>query len=201
LIAIDVPLEIASRRQYVSRGGDKLASVADRLHLNFQDHIVLDVGSSTGGFTDYALQHGAARVYAVDVGTAQLAYKLRQNPRVVVMEKTDIRQVEATQLEPVPTVAVIDVSFISLLKVLPAAARLLTPTAQIIAMMKPQFESDKATADRYKGVIKDDKVRQSIIDRFEEQIAPQFTIAGVADSSVRGAEGNRERFYLLAQKS
>lgn len=193
----DIALEIAKRPRYVSRGGDKLASVAEKLNLDFTGAIVLDVGSSTGGFTDYALQHGAKQVYAVDVGTAQLAYKLRQDRRVTSLERTDIRQVEPAQLEPRPTIAVIDVSFISLVKILPAMAALVAPDAPIVAMAKPQFEADKPTADRYRGVIRDEKVRHKILESLEAEVKKSFTIESSADSAVHGAEGNRERFYLL----
>lgn len=197
LVETDAEIEVADRPRYVSRGGDKLASVAEALKLDFNDKVVLDVGSSTGGFSDYALQHGAAKIYAVDVGTAQLAYQLRQDVRVIIMEKTDIRTVQAEQLDPLPDRAVIDVSFVSLTKILPTVAQLITPAGQIIAMAKPQFEADKPTADRYKGVIKDEKVRTNILAELEAVMAEQFTITASADSAVHGAQGNRERFYVL----
>ncbi|HUC86882.1 MAG TPA: TlyA family RNA methyltransferase [Candidatus Saccharimonadales bacterium] len=198
LTPVDAELTVATPPRYVSRGGDKLASVAAELRLDFTDAVVLDVGSSTGGFTDFALQHGAAKVYAVDVGTAQLAYKLRQDSRVASMERTDIRTAE---LPEQPDIAVIDVSFISLIKILPAVARLLKPTAPIVAMAKPQFETDKATADRYRGVIRDESVRQRILQLFHANIKKSFTIVAAADSAVTGAEGNRERFYVLKRNS
>lgn len=190
-------LSIKEKPRYVSRGGDKLASVAVQLGLNFQNVTVLDVGSSTGGFTDFALQQGADKVYAIDVGTNQLAYKLRQDDRVVVMERTDIRKVTPLQLKPRPSIAVIDVSFISLTKILHNVAQLLLPGGQIVAMMKPQFETDKPTADRYHGVIRDESVRQKIIQRFDEAVCQDFVIMKAEDSGVTGAQGNRERFYLL----
>lgn len=199
LLPADTELSITELPRYVSRGGDKIASVAEALQLDFVDKVVLDVGSSTGGFTDYALQHGAAKVYAVDVGTAQLAYKLRQDPRVIVMERTDIRKLDA--LPERPDLAVMDVSFISLTKVLSATARLLKPDAVIVAMAKPQFEADKPTASRYRGVISDATVRQQILELFQAQIKKSFTIMAAADSAVHGAEGNRERFYLLKPAS
>ncbi len=196
-VEADIELEIADRRRYVSRGGDKLASVAEQLGVNFEDAIVLDVGSSTGGFTDYALQHGARKVYAVDVGTNQLAYKLRNDDRVVVIEQTDIRDIDSHLLDPAPNIAVIDVSFISLTKVLDSVAKLITNNGQIVAMAKPQFETDKPTADKHKGVIKDDKLRNKILSDFEAKIDGHFEIVGKKDSEVTGAQGNRERFYLL----
>ncbi len=197
LVRAGVSLTVVNRPRYVSRGGDKLASVAKALNLNFDGATVLDVGSSTGGFSDYALQNGAAKCYAVDVGTAQLAYKLRQDSRVEVLERTDIRDIKLAQLDPQPDLAVIDVSFISLTKIVSAVANLIAPGSQIIAMAKPQFEADKPTADRYKGVIKDEVVRARILDDLEDQLKRNFTIIASADSRVHGAQGNRERFYLL----
>jgi len=197
-VAEDVELTTADLPRYVSRGGDKLASVATELKLDFADKVVLDVGSSTGGFTDYALQHGAAQVYAIDVGSAQLAYKLRQDSRVEVQERTDIRNLKT--LPQTPDIAVADVSFISLTAILPAIAKLIAPGAPIVAMAKPQFETDKATADRYRGVIRDEAVRLQILELFQTKIKNSFTILASADSAVHGAGGNRERFYLLQAK-
>lgn len=196
-VDIDSDIQVEDSPKYVSRGGDKLDSVAGQLNLDFDSKVVLDVGSSTGGFTDYALRHGATKVYAVDVGTAQLDYKLRQDARVVVMEQTDIRDVSPEQLDPRPDLAVIDVSFISLTKVLPKVAELIKPGVQILAMAKPQFETDKATADKYKGIIKDPVLRDKILAEFEQKIAPDFAIIAKCDSGVTGAKGNLERFYLL----
>jgi 23S rRNA (cytidine1920-2'-O)/16S rRNA (cytidine1409-2'-O)-methyltransferase len=193
-------LQVAQQPRYVSRGGDKLASVADELHLDFGGRVVLDVGSSTGGFTDYALQHGASKVYCVDVGNAQLAYKLRQDAGVVVMERTDIRNVVPPMLDPRPNLAVVDLSFISLSKILPKVAELLRPEGPIIALAKPQFETDKPTADKFRGVISDEKIRLQILADFEEAVKEQFEIIVAADSGVPGAHGNRERFYLLQLK-
>lgn len=193
-IETDLPLELKTRSRFVSRAGEKLASVADQFGLDFAGKTVLDVGSSTGGFTDFALQNGAARVYAVDVGTGQLDWQLRQDERVVVMEQTDIR--EARLPEPAD-IAVIDVSFISLTKILEAAAELLKPGAPIVAMMKPQFEAGRTLADKFHGVIDDEAVRQQLIANFRDWLAGKFEIAAEADSGLAGAEGNRERFFLL----
>ncbi len=201
LVEEDTELQISVRPRYVSRGGDKLASVAAALQLDFNGKTVLDVGSSTGGFTDYALQNGALRVFAVDVGTAQLAYQLRQDSRVVVMERTDIRTLKPSQLDPQPDIAVIDVSFISLTNILPCVAALVRPESSIIAMAKPQFEADKPTADRYKGIIKDEAVRAKILADLEATLVERFDIQGSADSAVHGAKGNRERFYVLNRNS
>jgi 23S rRNA (cytidine1920-2'-O)/16S rRNA (cytidine1409-2'-O)-methyltransferase len=156
---------------------------------------VLDIGSSTGGFTDFALQNGAERVYAVDVGTNQLDGRLRGNEKIVLMEKTDIRAVRS--LPEKVDIVLADVSFISLRKILPGIANLLRPSAQIVAMVKPQFEADKQTASKHKGVIKNDRIRREILKDFEQWSREYFVIDDKADSGVAGAKGNVERFYLL----
>jgi len=190
----DIDLHLKHQPKYVSRAGEKLASVAETLKLNFADKVVLDVGSSTGGFTDYALQNGATKVYCVDVGTAQLAYKLRQDPRVVIMEQTDIR---AAKLPEQADMAVMDVSFISLTKVLAATAALVKPGASIVAMAKPQFEAGKPVADRYHGVIPVGTPRDAILTELRDWLIERFEIIAEADSGLAGAEGNVERFFLL----
>jgi len=194
----DAEIEIAKAARYVSRGGEKIESVAQKLKLDFKNKIVLDVGSSTGGFTDFALQHGAKKVYAVDVGTGQLEYKLRQDERVVVMEKTDIRDVHS--LPDQPDIVIIDVSFISLRLILPAVARLAGPKAITIAMAKPHFEADYVTASKHKGVIKNDTIRRQILKKVEADLQQNFAIIDKADSQVLGRKGNRERFYKLQLK-
>ncbi len=185
-------IELITDEQYVSRAGLKLASVAKILSLDFQDKIVLDVGSSTGGFTDYALQHGAKKVYAVDVGTDQLHPSLHGHPRIELHEKTDIRDFKMNET---PDVVVIDVSFISLQAILPAVARLSGPRTIIAAMAKPQFEAEPKEAS--KGVIKNDTMRRNILKRLEQFLRGHFVIVDRADSEVAGAKGNRERFYKL----
>ena len=197
----------ASER-YVSRAGLKLASVAQALGVDFSNATVLDVGSSTGGFTDYALQHGAKKVIAVDVGTDQLHPSLRGNPKIELHEKTDIRLIhtkfpllEDSLLEgeivvEVPDVVVMDVSFISLREILPHVATLCGKNTQIIAMLKPQFEAGKHQIN--KGVIKNDAVRREILKDFEAWAKRYFVLRDKKDSDVAGAKGNRERFYLLA---
>lgn len=194
-VSEDAKIEVLASLPYVSRGGEKLASVAGKLGLDFKDKVILDVGSSTGGFTDYALQHGAAKVYAVDVGTGQLDWRLRNDPLVVVMERTDIRNVETL---PDPTdIVLIDVSFISLRLILPTVARLSNKNTQIVAMAKPHFEADYKTASMHKGVIKNDKIRREILKKVELFIKRDFIIKAKADSKVLGRKGNKERFYLL----
>lgn len=198
-VASDLDLKLKTQSQYVSRAGNKLASVAEELGLVFSGQTVLDVGSSTGGFTDYALQHGAIKVYAVDVGTAQLAYKLRQDDRVVIMEKTDIRE---AVLPEKPDLALIDVSFISLTKILESVSELVRPFGLIVAMTKPQFEAGKTLADRYHGVIPVGKDRDDIFKQFELWLVNHgFEVVGSADSGVAGMHGNIERFYTLKRNS
>jgi 23S rRNA (cytidine1920-2'-O)/16S rRNA (cytidine1409-2'-O)-methyltransferase len=186
-------IRLTAREQYVSRAGLKLASVARALKLNFKDKIVLDVGSSTGGFTDYALRHGAKRVIAVDVGTEQLHPSLRTNERVELYEKTDIRQFKTSAAIDI---VVIDVSFISLREILPAVSELVPKSARIAAMVKPQFEAAQSSM-KHKGVVKNDRMRRDILKDFEAWATPRFIIIDKADSHVSGSKGNQERFYLL----
>lgn len=195
-ITLDVatPIHVKEQPRYASRAGDKLASVVEGFGLDFSGKVILDVGSSTGGFTDLALQHGARQVFCVDVGTGQLAYKLRQDPRVVVMERTDIREAAL----PVPVeMAVMDVSFISLTKVLEATSRLVVPGGQIAAMAKPQFEAGKLLADKYRGVIPMGRDRDKVLDVLRQWILERFEVVAEKDSGLPGAEGNVERFFLL----
>jgi 23S rRNA (cytidine1920-2'-O)/16S rRNA (cytidine1409-2'-O)-methyltransferase len=192
----DVKLKVAE--QYVSRAGLKLASVAERLKVDFAGATVLDVGSSTGGFTDYALKHGAQKVVAVDVGTDQLHPSLRSDDRIELHEKTDIRDYAAGWKDagaPEFDVVVMDVSFVSLRDILPSIAPMCTPATKVIAMVKPQFEAGKQQVN--KGVIKNDSVRRQILREFEQWVGKLFVVADKADSEVAGAKGNRERFYLL----
>jgi len=188
----DDNIYLKTTERYVSRAGLKLSSVADRLGVKFDDTVVLDVGSSTGGFTDYALKHGARKVYAVDVGTEQLHDSLRSDKRIELHEKTDIRDFIP---KAVPDIVVMDVSFISLREILPHIADIVGKDTHIVAMLKPQFEAGKHQVN--KGVIKNDAVRRQILKDFEAWTKSLFVIVDKADSDVAGAKGNRERFYLL----
>lgn len=188
-------IELDIKEQYVSRAGLKLASIATLLKLNFKDKVVLDVGSSTGGFTDYALQHGASKVIAVDVGTNQLHPTLRGDERIELHEQTDIRDIK--KLSTLPDYVVIDVSFISLREVLPHITKIAGSQANIIAMVKPQFEAKNSNV-RHKGVIKNERIRRDILRDFELWSKAYFKIIDKADSQVSGEKGNKERFYLLA---
>lgn len=192
-VAPSQTIKLTAAEQYVSRAGLKLASVASKLGVDFMGKTVLDVGSSTGGFTDYALRHGVAKVYAVDVGTEQLHPSLRGEPRVELHEKTDIRDFQPASA---PDIVVIDVSFISLREILPHLAVISRPTTTILAMVKPQFEAG-ARQIGSSGVIKNDTVRRQILKDFEVWTKQRFVIVDKADSEVKGARGNQERFYLL----
>ena len=187
-------VELDQPEQFVSRAGLKLASVADKLAVDFRGKTVLDVGSSTGGFTDYALSRGARRVICVDVGTDQLHPKLRRDTRVELHEKTDIRDFATDQLVDI---ILIDVSFISLREVMPHLAELATRQTQVVAMVKPQFETGNRLKNR--GVIKNDTERRRILHDFEQWVKRYFLLRAKADSAVAGARGNRERFYLLTK--
>jgi 23S rRNA (cytidine1920-2'-O)/16S rRNA (cytidine1409-2'-O)-methyltransferase len=190
----DSDIKLSAKEQYVSRAGLKLASVAEVLGMDFRDKIVLDVGSSTGGFTDYALKHGAKKVYAVDVGTDQLHPSLKGHPKIRLHEKTDIRDFYIKN--ETPDIIVIDVSFISLREILPHLVNFLSnPATQVAAMVKPQFEAGKDQTN--KGIIKNDAIRRQILRDFESWAKQYFVIKDKRDSDVAGAKGNQERFYLL----
>lgn len=186
-------IKLTATEQYVSRAGLKLASIAQVLKIDFRNKTVLDVGSSTGGFTDYALQHGARKVLAVEVGSNQLHPSLHGDPRIELHEKTDIRNFKTTENIDI---VVADVSFTSLRDLLPSIAKLVTPSTELALMVKPQFEA-AASNLKHKGIIKNDKIRRQILKDFEDWARPSFSIVDKADSLVAGAKGNRERFYLL----
>lgn len=181
---------------YVSRAALKLASAADVFGLDFAGKVVLDIGSSTGGFTDFALRHGAKKVFAVDVGTDQLHPSLRSDKRIELHEKTDIRDFVPSEAV---NIIVGDVSFISLREILPhVAKKIMQPETILVAMVKPQFEAGRHQIN--KGVIKNDKVRRQILAEFENWAKQYFVIVDKKDSEVAGAKGNVERFYKLQLK-
>ncbi|MFO1475893.1 MAG: TlyA family RNA methyltransferase [Verrucomicrobiota bacterium] len=197
-------LALTAQEKYVSRGGHKLEKALREFPVDPTGARVVDLGASTGGFTDCLLQHGAARVFAVDVGHGQLAWKLRQDTRVTVMDRTNARTLEASAFpqpfEPLD-LAVIDCSFISLSKLLPAAAALLRPGARIVALIKPQFEAGRDEADRGEGVITDPAVHQRVLQELESFVG---TLAGlrwgpVLESPLLGPAGNKE-FLVLIEK-
>jgi len=197
-IAVDTPIEVRGQlHPYVSRGGLKLEKGLDHFAIPVEGRIGLDVGSSTGGFTDLLLQRGAVKVYAVDVGTNQLAWKLRSDPRVISMEKTNIREVTRRDIPDPIDLVVCDASFIGLRTALPAALALATPGAHLVALIKPQFEVGKGRVGKG-GIVRDpalhDEVCRTIADWLAEQ--PGWSVLGVTDSPIEGAEGNRE--FLIA---
>lgn len=187
-------IKLTTADTYVSRAALKLASIAEKFQLRFKDQVVLDVGSSTGGFTDYALQHGARKVIAVELGTDQLHPSLRPNPLIELHEQTDIRDMD--ELSEAVDVVVIDVSFVSLRDILPHIAKLSSNKTIIVAMVKPQFEVG-ATGLKHQGIIKNDRLRRDILKAFEEWSHKYFIIDEKADSTIAGAKGNVERFYKL----
>lgn len=193
LVGDDAEVQLTIKEQYVSRAALKLDSAAKKLRLNFKNKVVLDVGSSTGGFTDYALRHGAQKVIAVDLGSDQMHPALRDDPRIELHERTDIRAIK--ELSSKADIVVVDVSFISLREILPAITKLVDKNTQIVAMAKPQFEAD--SDDMHKGVIKNDAMRRKILKSFEDWVKKAFKIQDKADSQVPGSKGNLERFYLL----
>ena len=195
-------VSLAVAEKYVSRGGHKLEHGLKHFGLDVAGCTAVDLGASTGGFTDCLLQLGAVRVYAVDVGRGQLAWKLRQDRRVVVMERTNARhltpQAFPTPFELVPLV-VVDCSFISLQRILPAAVALLRPGGKILALIKPQFEAGKAEADRGAGVISDPKIHERVLAELQAFATSELRLnwRGVTESPLLGPAGNKEFLVLL----
>ena len=193
----DTPLEVRAAERYVGRGGLKLEGALAHFSLDPGGLTCLDVWASTGGFTDCLLQHGAAKVYALDVGHGQLDWKIRSDPRVVVMEHCNARHLQAGDLPEKVQLAVADVSFISLTLVLPPVAALLTDGGMIVALIKPQFELSRAEVGRG-GVVRDDAARQRAVDKIRDfALRLGWNWGGVVDSPVAGADGNRELLCLL----
>ena len=198
----DDVIELLEPEKYVSRGGIKLEHALKEFQCNPQGYTAVDLGASTGGFTDCLLQHGAVKVYAVDVGTGQLSWKLRQDSRVVVMEQTNARAVTPGHFPPPFAAAdliVIDCSFISLRHILPAASGLVKPSGHVIALVKPQFEAGKQEADRGAGVITDPAIHRRIHDELVDFVATQTRLRWLAwtQSPLLGPAGNKEFFAFL----
>lgn len=184
--------------RYVSRGGLKLEKAMEAFGLDLSGCVCMDIGASTGGFTDCMLQNGAAKVYAVDVGYGQFAWKLRQDPRVVCMEKTNIRYVTPDQIGEPLDFASVDVSFISLTKVLEPAKALLREGAQMVCLIKPQFEAGKDKVGK-KGVVRDPAVHLEVLEHFLEHAAHAgFSVKDITFSPIRGPEGNIEYLGYLS---
>jgi 23S rRNA (cytidine1920-2'-O)/16S rRNA (cytidine1409-2'-O)-methyltransferase len=198
-------LTLVTPEKFVSRGGHKLEHALEHFQLGVANQTALDLGASTGGFTDCLLQRGAKKIYAVDVGQGQLAWKLRRDPRVVVMEKTNARQLTPAAFPrpfaPVDLV-VVDCSFISLRKILPPAVALLRSSGKIVALIKPQFEAGKAEADKGAGVITDPAIHERVLRELEAfvRLRDDLRWRGVTESPLLGPAGNKE-FLVLIEKT
>jgi 23S rRNA (cytidine1920-2'-O)/16S rRNA (cytidine1409-2'-O)-methyltransferase len=201
LVDLDANVTVAEPKRYVGRGGQKLEGALDHFQIDVKDKVALDIGASTGGFTDCLLQRGAKRVYAVDVGHGQLAWKIRKDSRVVVLEKVNARTLSQEQIPGHIDLVVIDVSFISLTLILPSAFELLSPGGVIVALIKPQFELERQDVSRG-GIVRDaalhEKAQQKIV-RFVE--AAGHRVIGLVPSTITGADGNQEFFICLRKRS
>jgi 23S rRNA (cytidine1920-2'-O)/16S rRNA (cytidine1409-2'-O)-methyltransferase len=195
----DEPVQIEEKNPYVSRGGHKLAAALDAFAIDPHGKAALDVGASTGGFTDVLLQRGARHVYALDVGRGQLAESLRRDPRVTSLERTNARTLTATTLTEKVDLAVIDVSFISLDKVLGPVATTLAPGGEIVALVKPQFEAGKGRTAR--GVVRDPTIHREVLERATANARTKHGLGtrAVIASPILGPEGNREFLIYLAE--
>ena len=200
LVKPDVVLDVKSRLPYVSRGGLKLEHALKEFDMDVRGKIAMDVGASTGGFTDCLLQNGTKKVYAIDVGYGQFDWTLRGNGRIVLLEKTNIRYLDG---DPVPDpidIATIDVSFISLLKVIPNVLDFLIPNGKIIALIKPQFETGRENVGKG-GVVKDENRQLEVIERIKTESEKMgLEVKGVTKSPIKGAKGNVEYFIYLRKK-
>jgi 23S rRNA (cytidine1920-2'-O)/16S rRNA (cytidine1409-2'-O)-methyltransferase len=198
LVPSDGDVELKGRLPYVSRGGEKLAHALKHFGVKVEGRYCIDVGASTGGFTDCLLQHGAVKVYAVDVGTAQLDDKLRKDRRVEVMEQTNARSLDPRVFGDPPSLAVIDVAFISLEKVLPAVFGVLAPRGEVLALVKPQFEVGREGIGKG-GVVRDPAQHRKAVQKLARYVVIRgWHVLGVSASPLRGAKGNREFFLHLS---
>jgi len=184
---------------YVSRGGLKLAHALDHFAIAVEGRLALDVGASTGGFTDVLLRRGARRVYAVDVGHGQLDATLRNDPRVVSLERLNVREIDTAHVPEIVDLIVCDVSFIGLRVALPAALALAAPDADVVALIKPQFEVGPAGVGKG-GIVRDPALRQAACETIRDWLAaqPGWTVRGIVDSPIEGGDGNRE--FLIAAR-
>ena len=191
-VAADVSIDVRSAPDFVSRGGQKLEKALRFFGVSPEGRVCIDCGASTGGFTDCLLKNGAKLVYAVDVGYGQLAWSLRSDPRVVTMDRTNIRHVTADMLEVKPDLAVIDVSFISIRLVLPTVRELLTQDGEALCLVKPQFEAGREKVGK-RGVVRDPETHKLVLDTFVRDSGQSgFNVSGITYSPVRGPEGNIE---------
>jgi 23S rRNA (cytidine1920-2'-O)/16S rRNA (cytidine1409-2'-O)-methyltransferase len=201
LIEIDAPISITQPRQFASRGALKLGGALDFFRVDVQGKTALDIGASTGGFTDCLLQRGAAKVFAVDVGHGQLSWKLRNDPRVAVMEKVNARFLSREHIPQLVDLCVIDVSFISLTLILPRAFELVTQDGMILALIKPQFELERNDVGRG-GIVREsalhEKAQQKIVKFVEEA---NYRVVGLVPSTITGTDGNQEFFICIRKPS
>jgi 23S rRNA (cytidine1920-2'-O)/16S rRNA (cytidine1409-2'-O)-methyltransferase len=200
LLEADTAIAVKPTRKYVGRGALKLEGALDRFGIDVNEKAALDVGASTGGFTDCLLQRGATRVYAVDVGHGQLAWRIRNDPRVVVLEKLNARSLSGEHIPELIDVCVIDVSFISLTLILPNAFDLIAPAGVILALIKPQFELQRADVGRG-GVIRDPELQQKAQDKIVAFVTSLgHVVTGIVPSRIKGADGNQEFFACLRKR-
>lgn len=201
LVREDSKLEVkGSLLRYVSRGGVKLEAALREFEVDVRDKVALDVGASTGGFTDCLLQHGAKKVYAVDVGYGQLHWKLRQDPRVVLLERTNARYLKPEDIGEPVDISTVDVSFISLTKVIPPVRDILRNGGILVALIKPQFEVRKGEVGK-KGIVRDESKHREVINKITNFLHElNFKVLGVIPSPILGADGNRE-FFIAGIKS
>ena len=192
-VDVDIALGLKARPRFVSRGGEKLEAAFDVFSLNVSGIVCLDVGASTGGFTDCLLQHGARRVFSVDVGKGQLHWKLRQDPRVTILDEVNARYLKKEALSEQPAFACVDVSFISLTKVLPAVIQVLDPSAVVVTLIKPQFEAEREEVGEG-GVVRDPIVRQRVVENIRRWGAETTGLewVGCCESPLKGPAGNVE---------
>jgi 23S rRNA (cytidine1920-2'-O)/16S rRNA (cytidine1409-2'-O)-methyltransferase len=202
-IATDAQILVKQRSPYVSRGGEKLAGALQEFQVKVSDRVCFDGGISTGGFTDCLLQNGAAKVYGVDVGYGQVAWKVQSDDRVVIKERTNLRHLTPDQLyqadDPIPDLAVLDLSFISLTKVLPSLWQLLRSPREVILLVKPQFEAGRGQVGK-NGIVRDPQVRAEAIDRvIKAAMAIGWQYRGITPSAIEGRTGNQEYLLWLAE--
>jgi 23S rRNA (cytidine1920-2'-O)/16S rRNA (cytidine1409-2'-O)-methyltransferase len=196
-VSLETRIELLESPRYVGRGGLKLEAALDRFGIQVKGRTCLDVGSSTGGFTDCLLQHGAARVYAIDVGTAQLDWKLRNDPRVIVHEQVNARYLTRSEVPEPIALAVCDVSFISITMILPALKNILADDGEMVILVKPQFELEREQVSKG-GIIRDPRLHQQACQRVEDAVHQLGFQTDIIPSPVLGAEGNQE-FLLYAR--
>jgi 23S rRNA (cytidine1920-2'-O)/16S rRNA (cytidine1409-2'-O)-methyltransferase len=194
-------VEVLQKSEFVSRGGEKLEHAIQRFHPEIEDKVALDVGASTGGFTDCLLRHGAKKVYAVDVGYGQLAWRLRNDSRVVVMERTNARNLTPEMFNDRPQFATIDVSFISLVIVVPPVAAVMSDDGEILALIKPQFEAGRENVGKG-GVVRDEAVHKQVIEKMMRFARDRgLHSMGVVESPMLGPAGNKEFFIYLTKSN